>query len=76
MQDPETKRPVYRKQMSWIGEKGDRAAIESPERGISPGNSPREEEIDPENAEIVANEAAVREVATTVDRLKRTNSLK
>lgn len=62
--------------MSLIGEKGDRAAIESPERGVSPGNSPREEEIEPEQAEIVADEAAVREVATTVDRLKRTNSLK
>ena len=76
MQNPETKRPVYRKQMSLIGEKGDRAAIESPERGQSPEHSPREEEIDPEQAEIVADEAAVREVATTVDRLKRTNSLK
>ena len=49
MQDPETKRAVYKRQMSLIGEKGDRAAIESPERGVSPGNSPREEEdIEPE----------------------------
>ena len=75
MQDPGTKRAVYKRQMSLIGEKGDRAAMESPGRDSSPGNSPRDE-IEPEQAEIVADEAAVREISTTVDRLKRTNSLK
>ena len=75
MQDPGTKKPVYKRHMSLIGEKGDRAAMESPGRDSSPGNSPRDE-IEPEQAEIVADEAAVREISTTVDRLKRTNSLK
>ena len=39
MVEPETKRPVYKKQMSIIGEKGDRAALESPQRGSSPDAS-------------------------------------
>ena len=75
MVEPATKRPVYKKQMSIIGEKGDRAAMESPGRSSSPDAS-NLCDIEPEDAELVAAEGAVREVANTVDRLKRTNSLK
>ena len=74
MVEPETNKPIYRKQMSIIGEKGNRAAMESPVRGSSPDASALCD-VEPEDAELVAAEGAVKEVANAVDRLKRTNSL-
>lgn len=60
--------------MSIIGEKGDRATAESPTRGMSP-DADAMCDIEPEDAELVADARVVKEVASTVDRLKRTNSL-
>ncbi len=51
MQHPLGGRPVYAAQMSLIGEKGHRAANESP----SQNPNFREEDIDPEEALLVSN---------------------
>lgn len=51
--DSDTQSPVFKRQMSKIGEKGYLAAIESP--GASErGSSRMEDDPDPENAELVS----------------------
>lgn len=57
--------------MSLIGAKGERAITESPE----PKYKGDDETIDVEDARLDADEAAINEVAQTVNNLIRSNSL-
>ena len=61
---------VYTAQMQLIGEKGDRAVNESP------GGQDDAEQVEPEEARLEAEPAAITEVTESVNQLIRTKSLK
>lgn len=66
---------LFKRQMTKIGEKGERAANESPD-GTFIQFKDDEEDIDPLEAELDANERALENVAETVKNIARKNSLR